>query len=149
VARRGLPASLAELRDHDCIRYRFPSSQAFFRWEMRHRGRRVEVEVDGPFTVSDSRSMVSAALDGLGIAYTFQRSAADALADGRLVPVLPSAWFVQSGFHFYYPSRRQVPPTVRAFMDHCIAFTAASANPRTATAGSRGPAARRPASPTA
>lgn len=148
AARNGLPTSIDALRDHACIRYRFAASRAIYRWEVRRRGRTVEVEVDGPVTVSDSRSMVPAAMDGIGIAYTFLRGAAEGLADGRLVPVLPSAWLTQPGFHFYYPSRRQVPPTMRAFIDHCVAFTAASVHPRTATAGSPARAAPRPASPT-
>lgn len=146
VARRGLPASIDELANHDCIRFRFPGSGAIYRWEVNHKGRLAEVEVDGPLTVSDSINMSRAALDGLGIAYVFERQVASDLAAGRLLPVLPEACPTLPGFHFYYPSRRQMPPTVRAFMDHCIAVTAAppTANRRTATDGSRGTAAPRP-----
>jgi DNA-binding transcriptional LysR family regulator len=146
AARRGLPATLDDLRHHDCIRYRFPSSGAIYRWEVRRNGRLAEVEVDGPLTLSDSLNMARAALDGLGIAYTFERQVAGDLAAGRLLPVLPSAWHTMPGFHFYYPSRRQMPPTVRAFMDHCIAFNAAAstASRRTATGGSRARSAPRP-----
>jgi DNA-binding transcriptional LysR family regulator len=125
--RRGLPTSIEELRQHDCIRFRFPGSGAIYRWEVQHKGRLAEVEVDGPLTVSDSINMSRAALDGLGIAYVFERQVADDLAAGRLLSVLAGACPALPGFHFYYPSRRQVPPTVRAFMDHCIAVTAAAA----------------------
>jgi len=90
-----------------------------YRWELRRKGRLVEVEVDGPLTVSDSMSMSQAALEGVGIAYTFQREVAQALKSGRLLPVLNSAWHVQPGFHFYYPSRKQLPAALRAFMAHC------------------------------
>jgi DNA-binding transcriptional LysR family regulator len=124
VKRKGLPASIDELKQHDCIRYRFPASGAMYRWELRRKGRLVEVEVDGPLTVSDSLSMSQAALEGVGIAYTFEREVAPALKSGRLVPVLSSAWHAQSGFHFYYPSRKQLPAALRAFMVHCAAEVA-------------------------
>lgn len=116
--RRGLPMTIEQLREHDCIRYRFPASGAIYRWELKRRGRRVEVEIDGSLTVSDSLSMAQAALDGIGIAYTFERQVAQQLAAGRLLPVLPSAWYTQPGFHLYYPSRRQVPAKLRAFIEH-------------------------------
>jgi DNA-binding transcriptional LysR family regulator len=119
VKRKGLPRSIDELKHHDCIRYRFPASGAIYRWELRRRGRMLEVEVDGPLTVSDSLSMSQAALEGVGIAYTFEREVGAALKSGKLLPVLSSAWHVQSGFHFYYPSRRHVPTVLRAFMSHC------------------------------
>ncbi len=131
VKRHGLPAHIEGLREHDCIRYRFPNSGAIYRWELQRTGRGsrakgpVEVEVEGALTVSDSLSMAQAALDGIGIAYTFERLVAADLAAGRLVPVLPGAWLVQPGFHFYYSSRRQVPAKLRAFVDHCVSFAAA------------------------
>ncbi|RQP24348.1 LysR family transcriptional regulator [Piscinibacter terrae] len=119
VKRKGLPSTIEDLKHHDCIRYRFPASGAMYRWELRRKGRLVEAEVDGPLTVSDSMSMSQAAMEGIGIAYTFEREVAQALKSGRLVPVLSSAWHVQPGFHFYYPSRRQLPASLRAFMGHC------------------------------
>lgn len=119
AARHGLPDSLDALRGHDCIRYRFPTSGAIYRWELMRGTRRVEVKVEGRLTVSDSLSMMDAAIDGLGIAYTFERQVAPALADGRLLPVLPRTWPTQPGFHLYYPNRRQLPPKLRAFIEHC------------------------------
>jgi DNA-binding transcriptional LysR family regulator len=118
--RRGLPQALEELRDHDCIRFRFKASGAIYRWELRRNRRTVDVEVDGPLTVTDSLGLANAALDGLGIAYVFERQVAADLAAGRLLPVLPAAWPVQPGFHFYYPSRRQVPAVLKAFIAHCV-----------------------------
>ena len=117
--RHGVPASLDELRHHNCIRYRFPASGAIYRWELRRKGRTVEFEIDGTLTVSDSLSLAQAALDGVGIAFVFERQVADDIAAGRLLGILPGAWPSFPGFHFYYPSRRQVPSTVRAFMAHC------------------------------
>lgn len=125
--RHGLPADVAALREHACIRYRFRSSGAVYRWELRQRGRIVEVEVGGSLMVADSLSMADAARDGCGIAYTFERQVAADLASGRLLPVLPALWPTFPGFHFYCSSRRHLAPAVRAFVDHTAAFWAAQA----------------------
>jgi DNA-binding transcriptional LysR family regulator len=121
--RHGMPATLEQLRAHRCIRYRFPGSGAIYRWELKRRGHLVEVEVDGPIIVSDSLSMAPSALDGIGIAYTFERQVADDLKAGRLLPVLPRHWPTLPGFHFYY-ANRNAPPKLKAFVAYCRAQVA-------------------------
>lgn len=135
IARRGLPRSLAALREHDCVRYRFPASGAIYRWELLDAGRPVEVKVEGPLTVSDSLSMAQVALDGIGLAYTFERQVAPDIAAGRLVPVLPQCWPTMPGFHLYYPNRRQVPPKLRVFIDHARAVLAPKPSGRARKSG--------------
>jgi DNA-binding transcriptional LysR family regulator len=78
-----------------------------------------EVEVNGPLIVTSSVSMASAALDGIGIAYVFARQVEADIAAGRLVPVLPECWPTFTGFHLYYPTRKQMPAKLRAFIDYC------------------------------
>lgn len=121
AARRGLPGSIEDLQRHDCIRFRFRKSQAIYRWEMLRDGRLIEVEVGGPLTVSSSVEMAAAALDGIGIAYVFVRQVEADLAAGRLLPVLSDCWPTFTGFHLYYPTRRQMPAKLRAFIDYCAA----------------------------
>jgi DNA-binding transcriptional LysR family regulator len=119
AARRGLPRTIEELQQHDCIRYRFRKSNAIYRWELMRDGRLVDVEVDGPLIVTNSASMADAARDGIGIAHVFLRQVESDLAAGRLVPVLPQCWSTQPGFHLYYPTRRHLPAKLRAFIDYC------------------------------
>lgn len=116
--RYGLPTKPEQLREHRCIRYRFPASGAIYRWELKRRGHLVEVEVDGPLIVSDSLSMAPSALDGIGIAYTFERQVAADLRAGRLLPVLQRYWPTLPGFHFYY-ANRQAPAKLKAFVEYC------------------------------
>ena len=53
------------------------------------------------------RSRVETAAAGLGLASVPEDSVAEALADGRLVRLL-EAWTPSfTGYHLYYPSRRQ------------------------------------------
>jgi DNA-binding transcriptional LysR family regulator len=69
---------------------------------------------------SDFRSLLQAACDGLGIAQLPQPLALPALRDGRLRCILlenaPEGWQL----FIHYPSRRQLPARVRAFVDFCI-----------------------------
>jgi DNA-binding transcriptional LysR family regulator len=119
AARRGLPRTIEELQQHDCIRYRFRRNNAIYRWELMREGRLVDVEVEGPLIVTNSMSMAGAARDGIGIAHVFLRQVEADLAAGRLVPVLPECWSVQPGFYLYYPTRRHLPAKLRAFIDYC------------------------------
>jgi DNA-binding transcriptional LysR family regulator len=118
LKRRGMPKSISELASHDCIRFRFPGSGALFRWELLDDGKPVEVEVPGVVTVNDAASMISCALQGLGIAYVIENTARSHIQDGSLKKVLVSAAPVLPGFHLYYPSRRQLPPKLRCFVDY-------------------------------
>jgi DNA-binding transcriptional LysR family regulator len=145
--RYGLPATPEQLREHRCIRHRFRSSGAIYRWELKRRGHVVEVEVDGPLVVSDSLSMAPAALQGVGIAYLFERQAAADLKAGRLLPVLPRHWPTLPGFHFYYASR-QAPAKLKAFVEYCRANVdgvSAAPPPAGRAEGVSGPGPARPA----
>lgn len=117
LKRRGTPLKIADLAQHDCIRFRFPSTDAIFRWELLDNGRPVEVEITGPMTVNDPASMVGCAVEGLGLAYVFESIARDALAAGKLKRVLPTATPILPGLHLYFPSRRQLPMKLRCFVD--------------------------------
>jgi len=116
-ARRGLPKRPADLHTHTCIRLRL-SAGGFIPWKFIIHGKAVEVEVEGSLVLDDPELVVSAALDGIGIAYIDEDYVASAIADGRLVRVLEDA--VQpttDGFFLYYPSRRQNSAALKAFID--------------------------------
>jgi len=110
------PQTPEDLRGQPCIRYRFLSG-VMYRWEFERGGIELDVDVDGPLTVSDQDIMVDAALGGAGLAYLFEDQISDMLADGRLVRVLEDWCPFYPGFYLYYPSRRQAPAALRAFLD--------------------------------
>ena len=101
---------------HRCIRRRF-SSGRLYRWELEKAGKTLAVDVPGPLTLSDQRLMRRAALDGVGLAYLFDARIDEDVRDGRLVPVLEDWCPSFEGFFIYYPSRRQMRPALRAFVD--------------------------------
>jgi DNA-binding transcriptional LysR family regulator len=116
LARHARPARPEDLKTLPCIRLRFDSGR-YYAWEFERGGVELAVEVDGPLTMNDQSLMVEAALDGVGLAYAFEGQVAALVAAGRLVRVLEDWCPSYSGFYLYYPSRRQLPAALRAFVD--------------------------------
>ncbi|WP_137129695.1 LysR family transcriptional regulator [Rhizobium sp. FY34] len=110
------PQQPRELIGHRCIRRRF-SSGAIYRWELEKQGKPVVVDVSGPLILSSQHLMRQAAIDGLGLAFVFDRRVEEDIAAGRLVRVLEDWCPPFDGFYIYYPSRRQMRPSLRAFVD--------------------------------
>ena len=110
------PRDPRDLIRHRCIRRRFASG-LIYRWELEKGGRQVSVDVAGPLIVSDQRLMRAAAMDGAGLAYIFDQRVTEDIRAGRLVPVLEDWCPAFDGFSIYYPSRRQMRPALRAFVD--------------------------------
>ncbi|KAA1177851.1 LysR family transcriptional regulator [Rhizobium tropici] len=110
------PVTPHDLKDHPCIRYRFASG-TYYRWEFERRGIELEIDVQGPLTLGDLDIMLDAAVNGSGLAFLFEDYALPALEDGRLIRVLEDWCPYYPGFFLYYPSRRQLPTALRAFVD--------------------------------
>ncbi|RRV10291.1 LysR family transcriptional regulator [Pseudomonas sp. v388] len=104
------------LNEHQCIRQRFPSGKRF-RWEFTRDGKHIALDVPGQITLDNSGLMVEAAVAGLGIAYVPEPYAATAIADGRLVALLPDWCPTEPGLALYYSGHRHVPAPLRAFID--------------------------------
>lgn len=116
-----VPKHPADLVDQNCVRFRFSGSGAIYKWEMQVDDRLVEYEVGGSLTVSDSLFNVEAALDGVGLAYVFEPLALPHIKAKTLRRVLTDFSPKFPGFYLYYPSRRQQPAKLRAFVDHALA----------------------------
>jgi len=115
--RHGRPQHPRDLQNHACIRNRYVSSGAIYRWEFAQRGRWFDIEVGGPLIVNDPSLAIRAALDGLGLTHTVEPAVREHLTAGRLETVLDTWLPPYDGFYLYYPSRFQVPPKLRAFID--------------------------------
>ena len=118
LARRGTPKSPAELHHHACINWRLQMDGRHYRWEFNKQGQRLEVAVQGSVVTNHADIGIAAALNGLGIAYHFERDGvAELLAQGRLVQVLADWSISRPGLFLYYPSRRHRPALLGAFID--------------------------------
>jgi DNA-binding transcriptional LysR family regulator len=116
-AKHGRPAVPADLRGHRCIRARAPSTGAISRWHFEAAGQPIEMSVDGPLIVNDLDVAKTAALRGVGLAYLAEPLAAGDIAAGRLELALEAHCAWSPGAYLYYPSRAQMLPKLRAFVD--------------------------------
>ena len=81
-------------------------------------GERTEVAVDGHFVVNDTQLVLSAALEGVGIAYLGEPIVLPHIAEGRLVRVLEDWGMRRQGVPpLPHPSQRPIPAPVPAFLD--------------------------------
>ncbi|WP_244465293.1 LysR family transcriptional regulator [Luteibacter rhizovicinus] len=120
LAAHGRPATPKDLARHRCIQFRDPVTRRPFDWEFHRKGKVVPVETTGPLLVTDSGIMFAVCIAGAGIAQVLAVSVQDALADGRLVELFPD-WAEESfPLYAFYPSRKNAPPKVRAFVDFCV-----------------------------
>lgn len=112
------PAAQAprDLMRHACVNYRMMASGDTLDWEFEREGRALDVKVTGPLTFNEPELMLEAALDGLGVAYVLEEAAEPHIVTGRLVRLLEDWTPPFPGYFLYYPSRRQLPPTLAALI---------------------------------
>ncbi len=115
-AKHAIPRTPEELTRHNCINIRFPSGGVYV-WEFERRDQQMNVRVEGQAIFNTSPHIVLAALDGLGIAFLPEEEFAPHIEEGRLVRVLQEWCPPFSGYHLYYPSRRQHSPAFSLVVD--------------------------------
>ena len=101
------PKKPLDLVGHSCINLRLPSHGGVYAWEFEKGGRELKARVEGQVTCNGANQMLTAALAGLGLAYIPQEMVEPHLAKGRLKRVLADWCQPYSGYHLFYPSRRQ------------------------------------------
>lgn len=116
-ARHPKPKMPQDLTAHRCINQRMPSSGGLYVWDFARRGQQVNVRVDGPLIFNTAPPQVDAALAGLGITLLPEDELTPHLSDGSLVRVLEDWCPPFSGYHLYYPSRRQPSPAFSLVVD--------------------------------
>ena len=101
------PKAPQDLTNHICINLRLPTHGGLYAWEFEKHGREMNVRVDGQLILGTATFMLKAARAGFGLAYLPQEEVRGDLETGRLIRVLADWCPPFSGYHLYYPSRRQ------------------------------------------
>jgi len=104
---RAEPKKPQDLINHNCITLRLPTHGGLYAWEFEKSGRELRVRVEGQLTYNTTAQMLSAAVAGLGLAYVPEGLVQPHVAKGRLKRVLEDWCLPYSGYHLWYPSRRQ------------------------------------------
>ena len=108
--RHSIPQKPQDLTQHKCINLRLSGHGGLYAWEFEKEGRELSVRVDGQLVFNTGSLILKAAQNGLGLAYLPQAQLAPLIESGKLVHVLTDWCEPFSGYHLYYPSRRQPTP---------------------------------------
>jgi DNA-binding transcriptional LysR family regulator len=110
------PVVPTDLQRHNCISFRLTTG-AVLRWNFEKDGEKVEVTPEGSIVTNSFELAVRAAREGIGISHLPEDRIAHFIAQGSLVPVLEDWALPFHGYYIYYPSRRQLPLALKAFID--------------------------------
>lgn len=117
-AKHPAPKTPHDLVDHQCVNLRLPTHGGLYAWEFAKKGgRELKVRVSGQLTFNGIYDVLEASLAGFGLCYVPEAMALPYIAKGRLVRVLEAWCPLWSGYHLYYPSRRQPSLAMRLFID--------------------------------
>jgi DNA-binding transcriptional LysR family regulator len=117
LAKHGTPQAPADLEAHRCLSYaNFGKSV----WKLQRTGEHAEVRVAGHFSANEATALMCAALAGGGVAMQPTYLVSPHLADGSLRAVLPDWQLTDMAIYALYPSRKQLSPAVRAFLDFLV-----------------------------
>jgi DNA-binding transcriptional LysR family regulator len=117
LRRRGTPERIDDLRHHACLRMR-RSNGAIAPWSFLNGNKPIDAIVSGPLIAHDMPTMLDAAVADMGLAQVPGPIAAEAVKAGKLLRVLEPFAPTAPGMFLYYPSRHQMTPKLRAFIDH-------------------------------
>lgn len=115
--RRPRPVTPHDLTVHVGINLRLPTSGGLWSWPFEKGGREVRVRAEGQMVCNTVPMMLNFALAGVGLAHLPEDVVQQQVHDGRLIRVLEDWCPVVTGYHLYYPSRRQPKPAFKLLLE--------------------------------
>jgi DNA-binding transcriptional LysR family regulator len=116
----GTPLAPSDLAEHTIIIG--PAGRSSDGWSFRKGSKRTSVRIQGRFVIDSTEAATSAAIAGLGIFSTGQRSVQAELEAGSLVRLLPDWEIGSSDIDVILPSGRAAKASARAFADFIAAL---------------------------
>lgn len=126
------PSVPQDLTSLDCINLRLPTHGGLYAWEFEKDGKEYKVRVNGQLIFDNIFQVAQAAIDGFGFCYVPEQLVSEQVAQGQLVRYLEDWCPLWSGYHLYYPSRRQPTRAMTLLVDalrvrgHAMGFDSAS-----------------------
>jgi DNA-binding transcriptional LysR family regulator len=115
----GVPATLEDVSEHACVLFRSQDGRA--EWSLEGPEGPVRHVVRGRISGDDFLFVRAAVLAGAGIALLPRIVAAEDVAAGRLVRVLPGYTMKGTSLHIVYAATSKVPAKIAAFRDFVVA----------------------------
>jgi len=119
LERHGMPSAPADLAHHECLGFAYSASPPASEWHFMDGGQPRSVSIRSRFRANDTRALISAAKDGLGIMMAPEIAVCDELASGALVRVLDAFDGPARPMHIVFPSARMTLK-LRHFVDHVL-----------------------------
>jgi LysR family transcriptional regulator for bpeEF and oprC len=120
LAERGTPQKPADLDQHNCLVYAQIHTGRLREWNFLENGSVHARTVHGTLHANSSEALLDAASAGLGIANASQILAREAIASGKLVPLLTGYAAPGPPVHAVYLKAHALAPKVRAFVDFLV-----------------------------
>ncbi|MBX8472121.1 MULTISPECIES: LysR family transcriptional regulator [unclassified Pseudomonas] len=124
VARRGMPLTPEELRQHDCLSFAYPAGDDWQsvekQWRLSGPEGEIMVDVKGPMLINSSAGLHQAARTGMGIVMLPDALVEQDLRDGRLVVVMPDYQPPNRPMHLLYAPDRYRLPKLRRFVEFAM-----------------------------
>lgn len=111
------PQTLEDLHQQNCINLRLPTSGGLYPWEFDAKDQEIKLRVKGQLIFNSYPQILTAALDGFGLAYIPREIVEPFIAEGRLISVLEEFCQPFPGYYLYYPSRRHHTPAFNLLIE--------------------------------
>ena len=116
LSEREAPANPEDLHHHRCIQWR-PIGGQIQPWQFKVEGQLRVIETSGPLIVSHCEAAISAALQGVGVAFVLEAYSLAYSADGRLISLLSPFLPPLGGWRICYPAHVRPSPAALAGAD--------------------------------
>lgn len=121
LAHAGIPVTLQDLRQHQCIQFELPSSGKRIPWMFREGGEDIDFFTAGNLCCSeDVLAGVTLAVNGAGVFQTFRFIAERYLRSGELVEILQPLGGRTRVFSLLYAHGQHLPLRVRVFIQYLV-----------------------------
>ena len=120
LARRGVPQTPSDLRQHDCLAYAYWSPSIPCRWQFTRNGKTEDVQASGRIRSNDWKALLHSAKEGFGVTLGPESVLDGEIAAGRLVRVLPDYEGPTRPMHVVYPAGRRPTVKVQSFVQAMI-----------------------------
>jgi len=112
VSTFGIPHSLSELEQHNCL------LGTLDYWRFQENGKTRNVRVKGNLSCNSGHALVDAAIKGIGIIQLPDYYVLPHLENGKLIPLLEQNRQPDEGIWALYPHNRHLSPKVRMLLDY-------------------------------
>ena len=117
LAQHGEPAVPADLTQHACLRFRFPTTGKLHDWNIRDQPANFMTNCQVALTCNNMEALRGATVLGLGIGYMPDFLVRDDIRNGTLRLVLKDYLEHEGQFSVLWPSSKQLSPKLRVFVD--------------------------------